>query len=204
LKVILMPDNKRRDHLEQLLKAQLQKAEENVSNDPEMKNMVTKLREIYLHDKSDFLSALSPAPSPKTNKKPFQLPFSKIPQLLMMIDQIGKKSPHLIPIAPPPGLKNPSAKKTASPSPLDTPKMTSLQIMRQIEKITVEINKANEVYAALKQEEPSIKARQGKYSIPHERLKGERLLRELPTRIHYLSNLRSELNRELDDKYDSK
>ncbi len=196
-----------RKRLEADLESAIRGAEKETLHDPQLKSMVQQLRNLYRSDKDEFLFMLeaSPPPNQKANTAKRQnLPPSKIPQLIAMLDALATNKP--LPVLPsidkskngmpPPlvtSLPHPSefqpaqkAKDFSVPKPKPIPEASQIEI----EKINVEIRKLRALYDLIKKDEDLIKKRKKKYAIPFERLKAERLLRELPEQIRHLIHKR--------------
>ncbi|MDX9752730.1 MAG: hypothetical protein RBU29_02135 [bacterium] len=168
-----MPDSKRRHYLESLLKTHLHAAEKQLAANPQMKEMLGKVRQLYLSDKTNFLQAVSPPANPPQAKN--ALPLSRIPELILVLDQLGKKSANRFPAGP--------LFRSSVPS----------QPSAQIARLETEIEKAETLWAMVKREEPAIRARSGRYATVATRLQFERLLRELPGRIASLRKAKEKL-----------
>ncbi|MEW6238670.1 MAG: hypothetical protein AB1656_25070 [Candidatus Omnitrophota bacterium] len=193
-----MPSRDSRSQLEAKLKAMLDKAEKIALNDPKLKNMVEQLRNIYLTDRQGFMFAMGlSGPEPAQTKprvRPLPPP-SRIPQLIMMMDALASGRMHLEPSSAinPPSLLSPfppPVKKPAKAGPLPQtapPPLSIEEIRRQLLEVEKELSQTTDVFWALKKEEKNIRARKGKYIAAVERLKAERLLRELPGAITQLS-----------------
>ncbi len=214
-----MNNSDHREKLEADLKKQIRSAEKEAINDPKLKSMIKQLRDIYHSDKDSFLFMLGVAPPPSSTNsqnKPKNIPTSKIPQLLLMLDALATKKPLPVLPAKKPGLDgmpNPILSTLPHPaenevdyeihSPLDEahqeirppdidsnspPDMdsNSEENQKEIEELEVEIRKARALYDLIKKDEMVIRQRKGKYGVPIERLKAERLLRELPEQIRHM------------------
>ena len=196
-----MPNSGRRKQLETDLDSWLRKAETDAYADPQIKAMIQQIRQLYLVNKDDFMFMLGMA-APPAPKQPRRLPESKIPQLLSVLDQLGKLQPF-----PRPPLRNvplrasrerpsnslPQGGVSSSPDTAITPVATipatrNVQDReKQLAAIDAEILAAKVLFEKVKQEEDLIRSRKGKYGIAVERLKAERLLRELPQKIAELA-----------------
>jgi len=188
-----------RSQLEARLKAFLSKAETIALSDPKLKNMVEQLRNIYLTDRQGFMFAMGlSGPEPATKKpkvRPLPPP-SRIPQLIMMMDALASGKMNLEPssainppslLAPfPPSVKKPAV-NDALPSKAEKIPLTKVEIQQQLEDTEIELSQATDDFWKLKKEEKNIRTRKGKYTAAVERLKAERLLRELPGVITQLS-----------------
>ncbi len=197
-----MADSFRRKNIEDILQSTIQKAQENIQSDPSLKKMVDRLRDLYQEDREDFLFALGAAPPPTGKKKRPPVPPSRIPQLLFLLNAITSRGT----VSLPPSFRNrvgilPASLKNTQLEVVSTPKSTSvsksvpvsparrpsqIQELQEIEKLDVRIEEVQKQFEQIKKEESAILERKGKYAIAVERLKAERLLRELPGRISQL------------------
>lgn len=196
-----MKQSKRRNFLEVTLQQAIRQAESKAFKDPQVKTMMMKLRKLYQEDSGDFMVALGLSGPPPTQKNHSALPQSRIPHLIFLLDSLAKRSIPLPPrkqdgILPPPISEN-----FAVPfSPIKNPNNpgndeVALRERRTIiRRIELEMVSLESTYKDIKADEPMILQRRGKYSVPAERLKAERLLRELPGKIKFLAQKKSELN----------
>ncbi len=192
-----------RKELEQKLKREIRYAEETAFRDPKLKDMVESLRKLYLNNKHDFLATLgiasTPAPQPTSRKRPVPPP-SRIPQLLMILDSVTKKPQNLTQNPQnTPSLLNPVPLDVMTESmPSDNYRANQFQLsaeerQKELEKIQNKIDSTKALFWKIKQDEKAIRSRKGKYSIATERLKAERLLRELPGKITQLIKYKMEI-----------
>ncbi len=199
-----------RNHKENVLKDLLKKAEKNYMKDPKIKKMVKQLRNLYMNDKDDFLFALGMAPPPaqKTTKKKPTPPPSRIPQLLMILDAVAKSPSTFSSMMDrsdntPPSLLAPfpPADKKEYTIPEPPPfKPSEGDIRAQVKEVDKEMNESKDLFWSIKKEEKQLRARQGKYAVSVERLRAERLLRELPGKITQLAKKKLDLLNSLDEK----
>ena len=188
-----MPIPDKRSQLENRLRLLIRKAEEQLLSDPDTQKMMTRLRNYYLQDKEGFLDCFSQAP-PATKIKRIELPSSNIPQLLYFLDKLKKA----------PSKELPDSKISKDlPCPNTTKSIfhfedsqRQVQHKNQIDQITAEINKLKELYKELKKVEPAIHQGKGTFVNPTERLKYQRLLREIPGKIFSLNTILNQLEEE--------
>ena len=198
---LIMADSKRRKDLEAELDSTIRKVENSSVIDPKKKELIQKIRNLYHDGKEDFMTVMGVSqPSPETNKK--NVPPSKIPQLLLLLDELSSSNP--IPNTTsmlrdeegiPPSLildetDNSSSEKTIqSPVPSSQSSRANLSesAKKVIDDLETKIYQLKVIYNHLKREEEQIRNRNGKYAIAVERLKAERILREAPEQIRYLT-----------------
>lgn len=230
-----MEESKERKRLELDLQQAIKQGEEIAFQDPEVKEMVSSLRNMFENDEAGMLSALGfGSPPPQSKYKRIELPPSKIPQLILMLNEISKKKASIN--RPGAQIKNllqksrepqrPSRQPSSSSSnsgfhsrarnrdrdmidQLDleskkdeyyattpdspTPEPASAPNQLSIRQIEREIHQAQEMLDVISRDREAIRQRQGTYAIPGNRLKAERLLRELPGRIAYLQQKKQEI-----------
>lgn len=177
----LMPDTTRRKQIEKKLTGLLRVMQKNVLADPRLKKMVEILRKSYYEDKQEFLRALGVAAPPPASVSSPSLPSSRIPRLLLLLNMLSSK--RRVPIS------SPNFRK-GSRSERDFCK-------KEIEFLERQIQQAQEILAHMKSEATAVARRQGIYANPVERLKAERLLREIPSLIHQWSTRKSLLEQYL-------
>jgi len=182
-------DPKSRRMAEALLNLHLKNAEKETLRNPEVREMVMRLRRMYEEDKEGIFTAFAvtardTAGPPARGSAP---PPSKIPNLILLLSELAELAeqgpaqsrPHPLdptivrPVKPPLPYEPSESAPAKEPVPEDD---------RQRELIR-EIEQARQVLRDLRKEEPQIKGRRGKYGLPGERLKAERMLRELPGEI---------------------
>lgn len=195
-----MDDSSRRKNIEKILQSTIRQAQASVQSDPQLKKMVEQLRNLYQEDREDFLFALGAAPPPSASKKPIKVPPSRIPQLLYILNAVTSRGAISV---PPPFRKQPGGlpaslqnatleviplpedgilpRHTRPPSPARRP--SQLKELEEIGRLDSQIDEAQRLFEEIKKEESAIRQRKGKYAIAIERLKAERLLRELPGTI---------------------
>lgn len=197
-----MADSSRRKTIEDILQSTIRKAQEDIQSDPSLQEMVDRLRTLYQEDREDFLFALGAAPPSAKKKKHPPVPPSRIPQLLFLLNAITSRGS----ISLPPSFRNrtsilPASLKNTQLDVVSTPSNSSvsqsvpisparrpsqIQELQEIEKLDAQIEETQKQFVQIKKEESAILERKGKYAIAVERLKAERLLRELPSRISQL------------------
>ncbi|RJP26380.1 MAG: hypothetical protein C4527_15525 [Candidatus Omnitrophota bacterium] len=198
-----MIDSNRRKNLEADLEKAIRLAEKETFTNPQLQAMVRRLRDLYLTDKDEFLFMMQASPPPQVHaqkRRQPKLPPSKIPQLLAMLDALVTNKP--LPVLP--SIKN-LGEGMPSPLILSLPRADELKPVskpvisvyspappiseanrKEIESLEVEIRKVKAVYELVKKDEENIRNKKGKYGIAFERLKAERLLRELPEQIRHM------------------
>ena len=198
-----MADSQQRKTIEEALQATIQNAQASVQSDPKMQAMVDQLRSLYREDREDFMFALGAAPPPPSSspKRP-PVPPSRIPQLLFLLNAVTTKGP----VSAPPSFRNksgvlpsslnastievvqpdaPEIENNVPTSPARRP--SRIKELQEIDKLEAQIQKAQHELETIKLEETAIRERRGKYAVAIERLKAERLLRELPGTINNLT-----------------
>lgn len=191
---IMAEDTQRRRLSEAVLNSHLRKAEEETLRDPEVRQMVERLRKMYLEDQEGIFTAFAVTTQEGGPVQPSRVPppSSKIPDLLLMLSELAERAPaRNVPIPPKPPKpllrREPELPETTSPKTRAAPVSRAPEDDRQRELIR-EIEEAKKTLALIKKEERLIRARRGKYGIPGERLKAERLLRELPGQIVHMEH----------------
>lgn len=210
-----MVDPDRRKQLEESLRDAIQQGEEIAFRDPEVKDMIESLRRMYEDDKGVLFSALglgAPAKRPDPSQR-VKLPNSRIPELIHLLDTVAKRQsakakgrfipPYRSPTTTPspksaahPSQKSPSSLPRHSSPSVDAPVTASNTEKRSnpgeytgrraIQLIEEEIRQAQAMLELITRDRDAIRMRKGSYAIPMNRLKAERLLRELPSKIVYL------------------
>ncbi|MFB3785527.1 MAG: hypothetical protein ACE15F_04070 [bacterium] len=162
-----MPDPSRRKQIEDTLTALLRTMQKSLLADPRLKKMVEQLRKSYHEDKDDFLLTLGLAepPSPPVPRR--TLPSSRIPRLLLLLNRLPLRQKPIGSSLPP---------QTGAGS-------DQAFWKKEIENLEKQIQQAKEILIHMKSEEKAVARRQGIYANPTERLKAERLLREMPSLI---------------------
>lgn len=197
-----MTDSSHRKNIESILQSSICKAQSSVESNPEIKKMVEQLRNLYADDREDFLFSVGAAPPPPKFQKRLQTPPpSRIPQLLYILNAVTSKGPVTLPpsfrnrqgILPSslqnaalevPGRNEEIPRRHVPPSPTRRPPQP--QDFEEIKHLDSQLDEARCLFAEIKKQESAIQQRKGKYGIPMERLKAERLLRELPATITQL------------------
>lgn len=204
----------RRKILEDKLQSAIKRGEQVACKDPEVKKMIEGFRQMYQEDDGGILSALGmPDPSqmpPSGDPGPIQRPpESRIPQLIFMLDQLVKKKeeakplkksgykpkPRNIQVVPSPSSVE-GSRKPFLPSKDDGDFLTEIQSKSSdITAIDSEIAQSKEILNRVREDETAIKNHEGTYSDSSNRLKAERLLRELPGKIIYLQDKKREIEK---------
>lgn len=198
--------------LEEKLVSAIKRGERLAFEDPEVKKKIEGFRQMYEEDDGTMLKALGmPAPSPQSSPEPAatQLPQSKIPELIYILDQIGKTKPQPKKSSKPPLPKKPGIDPAQLKSSVqgtrrpflpkadedDLPNQSLSQSARRsiIHDIETEIEQTRSILTRVKQDESAIRNHDGVYAATSTRLKAERLLRELPSKIAYLNAKKQEL-----------
>ncbi|MDP8245956.1 MAG: hypothetical protein P9L94_17875 [Candidatus Hinthialibacter antarcticus] len=204
----------RRKILEDKLQSAIKRGEHIACQDPEVKKMIEGFRQMYQEDDGGMLSALGmPGPSalpPSGEPSPIQRPpESRIPQLIFMLDQLVKKQEASKPLkksgyTPRPKTVNvvPStssvqgSRKPFLPSKEKDDFLTEFQTKSSdLKALDSEIAQSKEILNRVRQDEQAIHNQQGTYSNTANRIKAERLLRELPGKIIYLQEKKLEIEK---------
>lgn len=192
-----MPDLKRRQYLEATLNKAISIAEKQAFKDPKTKKLIQDLRTMYMEGSEEFMFALGLGSAPPSKPRP-ALPESRIPHLLMVLDALAQGHGLSLPtrrsrsnLDPQPIVSTLALPKAPMiPKKVLKPQLPPMQSnerkeinLKEIMRLEAEIQLLTQQYRILKQEEEAIRLRRGKYGIPIERIKAERLLRELPEKI---------------------
>lgn len=209
----------KREQLEMELEKAIREGEAEAFRDPEVKSMIESLRTMYTSDKGSLFSALGlSAPQPSNpDIERVSLPDSKIPDLIFMLDRLAKQSGRpewkkaleanrsRKPVRP--GAIHPS-RKPSLPSHTENPvevldvdgvsgtqnsPLTGEKAIRVIEE---QIRQHESMLELIQRDADKIRRREGTYAIPMNRLKAERLLREIPGKISMLREKKIELQGE--------
>ncbi|MBI1387703.1 MAG: hypothetical protein GC154_04580 [bacterium] len=213
-----MNNHIRRKILEEKLLSAIKRGENQAFKDPEVKKMIQQFRMMYQEDDGGMLSALGmpvdgpPPPNASNDGSPQEipnLPESKIPQLIFLLDQIGKSqsSSNTKPkvkdlLKKPPAPLSPSSvqgsrKPFLPKADEDLPDLANEATLAGLKAVEEEIEQTRMILARVREDEDAIHERQGTYAVTSTRLKAERLLRELPGKIAYLMNKKIELETQL-------
>jgi len=188
---VMPKDPMNRKRSEALLSLHLRKAEEETLRDPEIRKMVDQLRQMYHDDQEGIFTAFAVTAQedrPSTKKDQPTPPPSKIPQLLLMLSELSDRTPEP-PSAPHPRDPQPIPTKGGVPTapPRPASKLKAPEDDRQRE-LMQRIEETKKELASIKKEEHLVRAKKGKYGLPAERLKAERMLRELPGQITHMEH----------------
>ncbi len=204
-----------RKELEDILQSTILQAQPAVQSDPEIKKMVTQLRSLYQDNQEEFMFALGAGPPPaQTQPTPVnvdqskivdqsKVPQSRIPELLFLLNAVTSGESVSLPPSfknQPGGMpsplenstlqikQNPDVNTANEPSRPISParRQSKLKELQEIATIDAAIHEAEEKLIIIKKDEAAIKQRSGKYAISVERLKAERILREIPGSIERL------------------
>jgi hypothetical protein len=204
-----------RKELEDILEAKILQAQPAVQSNPDTQKMVKQLRSLYQDNQEEFLFALGAGPPPaQTQPKPpnesqskiadqSKVPQSRIPELLFLLNAVTSGES----VSLPPSFKN---QPGGMPSPLENStlqikqnpggnianqpikpisparRQSRIKELQEIETLDTAIHQAEEMLSLIKKDEEAIKQKKGKYAIAVERLKAERILREIPGSIEHL------------------
>jgi hypothetical protein len=167
----------------------LRKAEEEVLYQPEVRQLVEHVRKMYREDPEGIFTAFAVTTQEKDTGASHRVsaPPSRIPRLLSVLLELAQRSAaRKVSVAdePSPPLPGREARFPGTPSqkPSAQPAVRAPEDQRERE-LMREIEQAKKALALVKKDETLIRTRRGKYSVPGERLRAERLLRELPGQI---------------------
>lgn len=206
----------RRKILEDKLQSAIKRGEHIACQDPEVKKMIEGFRQMYQEDDGGMLSALgmpvpNATPTQESDPGPIQHPpESRIPQLIFMLDQLAKKQeaaakpfkksgyspkPKKLNLVPSPSSVQ-NSRKPFLPSKETDEFLTEIQSKTtNLKAIDSEIAQSKEILSRVQQDENAIRNQEGTYSNTANRLKAERLLRELPGKIIYLQEKKLEIEK---------
>ncbi len=212
------PKDMKRQLREEALTMRLKAAEKEMFKNPEVKKMVEDLREMWEEDddmtvafaataSSDMPYTPPPKRKPATMAEKANLPGSKIPQLLEMLSNLPAPGQRFInpfrvatnTTANPLFSRNPlrveartKAEEELGRTPSAAPEQPAAELTESdretIAKMEREIQALKIKYRLLKADEELIQSRRGDYAAPANRLKAERLLREIPGTISQLQH----------------
>lgn len=204
----------RRKILEDKLQSAIKRGEQIACKNPEVKKMIDGFRQMYQDDDGGMLSALG-MPDPSTlpsSGDPGSIPRppeSRIPQLIFMLDQLVKKQeankpqkkggytprPKTVRVVPSSSSVE-GTRKPFLPSKEKDDFLTEIQSKStDLRALDSEIAQSKEILDRVRQDEKAIQNQQGTYSNTANRLKAERLLRELPGKIIYLQEKKLEIEK---------
>ncbi|MFH1740869.1 MAG: hypothetical protein ABIH23_17820 [bacterium] len=187
-------DPQSRKMAEALLNLHIRKAEKETLRDPKIREMVERLRKMYHEDQEGIFTAfaITAQSDGQTSRPRGTPPPSKIPDLLLVLSELAERSAEgeapktpkpLEPLLERERILLERASQQAYPQ--QTPRVQEDERQRELKRI---IEQAKKDLALLKKKEHLVKARKGNYGITAERLKAERLLRELPAEISQMEH----------------
>ncbi|MBN2329215.1 MAG: hypothetical protein JXR73_18895 [Candidatus Omnitrophica bacterium] len=211
-----MTDSAYRKDLEKNLIATIRKAQSSVQSNPKLQKMAEKIRSLYQDDQENVLNALGAASSSQSASTQKAPPASRIPELLYLLnetaslrsasrDQRLRKPQSLFPSLLK-NLKLESAVRGPTRSPVrrrnpfsPSRRHPPAQLIQQLEEIEFSIQEAQTLLSALQKEEDAVCRRMGKYANVVDRLKAERLLRELPGSIAQMRSQKQILEEQIQE-----
>ncbi|MGC9326617.1 MAG: hypothetical protein ACP5I1_03200 [Candidatus Hinthialibacter sp.] len=214
-----MTDSIHRKDLEKNLIATIRQAQASVQSNPKLQGMAEKIRSLYQNDQENVLNALCAASSTPTESEKKTPPASRIPQLLFLLHETAslRTAPHsnwrpktqsLFPSLTknvklePVDLEHTSF-STRRRNPFSPPRRhPPAHLIQQLEEIEFSIHESQTLLTALLLEEDAVRRRTGKYAHVVERLKAERLLRELPGSISQMQNQKQLLEEQIKEMTD--
>lgn len=203
---------KTRNHLrrkmgEEALTMRLKAAEEEMFKDPEVREMIEGIREMWAED--DGMAAafsasaaadapranVPPPPPPQTAAQKIGIPPSRIPELLQLLCEIPPSGVPTNPLMSANPLRTEarvSIHRQERTAPSETPQKHQTEPEQIDEKAIAEAEREIEALRIklreLREQEEMIKTRSGPFAFPANRLKAERLLREIPGAIVHLKH----------------
>ncbi len=204
-----MSPSSHRKELEDILEAKILQAQPAVQSNPDIQKMVTQLRSLYQDNQEDFMFALGAGPPPAQAKQKPQnvvqakVPQSRIPELLFLLNAVTSGESVSLPPSfknQPGGMPSPLVNSTLQIEKLPggntanrrnrpvspARRQSRMKELEEIETIDAAIQEAEDILIMIKKDEEAIKQKTGKYAIAVERLKAERILREIPGSIERL------------------
>ena len=195
----------------------LKVAEEEMFRNPDVKRMIEEIREMWEEDDNMTVAFAATASSdtpvrpgaspPRTAAWKVRLPRSRIPELLEMLTQLPGPGLMASPLGMPPprGGSNPlmarnplrveakneiraTPPEPAMRPPIGPPKAAPGADKAAIEKAEREVEAMKIKLGQLRETEEDMRAHRNEFAVPSNRLRAERLLRELPGAIEHLEH----------------